>query len=94
MTHKIPHNSDTIFLIKPCIWFLKKKRRRKKEDKTIVVAVSSKAVVHEANSIEWYQHKADLHAQTLCRQGAERQALHPVTNNLPCCMLGLTQMFA
>jgi len=52
MTHKIPHNSDTIFLIKLCIWLFKKEEKeeeRKNEDKTLVVVVGSKAVVHKAN---------------------------------------------
>lgn len=50
MTHKIPHNSDTIFLIKPAtkmklyIWCLKKKKKKeegKKKDKTLLVVISS-----------------------------------------------------
>jgi len=56
MTHKIPHNSDTIFLIKPAartklyIWYSKKKKGRgKKKDKTLLVLTSSEAVGHETD---------------------------------------------
>lgn len=97
MTHKIPHNSDTIFLIKPAtkmklyIWCLKKKKGRKKKDKTLLVA--KRWNMKPTVSVQW-KNKADGCALALCRQGFERWALQPATKNLLSCMLRLTQMFA
>lgn len=78
MTHKIPHNSDTIFLIKSAakmklyIWCLKKKKGGG-EDKTLLVVIRSEAVEHKTNSMQC-ENKADGCTQMLCRKhGFERE---------------------
>lgn len=92
MTHKIPHESDTICSRKPAAkWnytFGAQKKERKKiqtQQDNLLLVVISEVVEHETDNA-WCKNKGDGCSQTLCRREYERVLL-PRILLLLCCSL-------